>query len=464
MKKFTIGFIITMLCLPMLSFAQPSGDPAKAYRKANTMLVRFNNNPERNANSLDEAKEYIDYAIAGIDKIVPKKQVQAYLNKGNVYIALSKSINHKAKYPKAIDEAYDAYQKALNHEMVKKGHKATISKNLGDVTRAFWDKGRAEYQGADYVASYHSFNNGLKARDLAVSLNGDNDPLKGLNVEAGTLIYHDYLSNTAFLALQAKEYESAAKLYEKLKAEAPESPQIYDGLFKAYSEIDADKAFGFLEEGRKKYPNSESLLYSEINYFLKKGEKEKLESRLQEAIKKNPDNKSLYSVLGNTYDNMLQEKVKSLKGLNEDKEANKDAIAKTEGEMDELFGKAEKYYLQALEKDANYFDVLYSIGALYFNKAVRFVNARNQVPINDQKNFKKYDDQFKAEITKAHPYFVKAEKIKASDLATVIALKECYALASKFVHSNAFKKRLEQIKADSATKLEPYGEHPESLF
>ena len=125
--------------------------------------------------------------------------------------------------------------------------------------------------------------------------------------------------------------------------------------------------------------------------------------------------------------------------------------AKDQAAADKNFSEALNYYQQALSKDENYTDAIYSIGALYYNKAAVYTQELSVLADDYSKEgLKKYDalkEKVNGEFDKALPYFQKAEKVDANDMNTLIALKEIYARKNDLELSNEFKTRIERVQS-----------------
>ena len=105
-----------------------------------------------------------------------------------------------------------------------------------------------------------------------------------------------------------------------------------------------------------------------------------------------PGNVSIYTTLGQVYDKIYQDQVAT------------DPVA-----ADSMFDKSLYYYQQALTKDASNFDAVYSIGALWYNKAASYSTQLNELA-NDLSpaGNKKYDAvkmKMDEAFSKAMPYF-----------------------------------------------------------
>jgi tetratricopeptide (TPR) repeat protein len=209
---------------------------------------------------------------------------------------------------------------------------------------------------------------------------------------------------------------------------------VYDGLYRINSaDGDLEGAYKYLEAGRQKYPEDVSLLFAEINHFLRLNQLDQLIDKLKAAIAAEPENVSLYSTLGNVYDNLYQ----------------RESEAGNMTKAQEYFDSAYDYYNKALEKDKTFFDAIYSIGALYYNKAA-ILTKELQALGTSKEDLKKFDVLKKEvfeEFEKALPYFKRCEQLNPADVNTLIALKEIFAKKDDFETSKVFKERLAKVKA-----------------
>jgi tetratricopeptide (TPR) repeat protein len=247
--------------------------------------------------------------------------------------------------------------------------------------------------------------------------------------------YDNQIYVTALSALNAKQLGTACSYFKILYDKKYDKPLVYDAMYKCTEEEDADAAAKYLTEGRERYPDDTGLLFSEINHYLKLNKIEALETKLKEAIEKEPENHTLYSTLGNTYDNLYQ---KASKEGDEEK-------------AQKYFDLAKDYYEQALAKKEDYTDAIYSIGALYYNKAAVMTTEMNALTNDFTKEGTQRYNELKTQVDgmfdEALPYFTKVEKINPSDRNMLIALKEIFARKNDFEKSTEFKNRLEKVEA-----------------
>ena len=207
-----------------------------------------------------------------------------------------------------------------------------------------------------------------------------------------------------------------------------------------------DKASSYLDAGVKRYPGSKALLFDKINYYLTTKQMDKLEVDLKKAIEGNPDNPQLPFTLGQVYEDLSSNAAKEGDNANADK----------------YFQSAFDYYKKTVSLDPNYFDAIYQMGAIHFNKAVRVFKEREEIDYREQK-YKDLTTEIEKLYVTAWEYFKKAEKVKTNDMLLAQAFKEIYARTRNLEHSGKFKERIAQLEADADTKMEPYA-HPAQLF
>ena len=244
-------------------------------------------------------------------------------------------------------------------------------------------------------------------------------------------IWEEQIYYTAVSAYFSNKYKNESiKYFEELSYKQYSQPMVYEALFTHYCEMDVSKAFIYLENGRKLFPLDNGLIFAEINYYLKVGQLDILTSKLKKAIEREPDNISVYTTLGNVYDQLNQ------------KERTNENIIKA----DEYFKLAQSYFEQALSKDSKNFDAVYSLGAIYYNMAASMTIKLNALG-NDysQLGTKKYNsikDEMDGHFNRALPYFLRAEKLDPNDQNTMVALKEIYTRKDDISKANYYRSKL----------------------
>ncbi|MDT8416963.1 MAG: tetratricopeptide repeat protein [Lutibacter sp.] len=250
-----------------------------------------------------------------------------------------------------------------------------------------------------------------------------------------------YLDNAALVYYFAKDYDNSIKLYEELLdinytgittvyvatdketgedvvyddkkamdlqvklglAENPREEQkesrremIFKNLAQNYSEKgNNEKALEVISKGRSEFPTSYSLLIDEANIYYKAGDNAKFKERLEEAIRLNPTEPTLYYNVG---------------VMNMDQKNIDEAI---------------KNFEKAIELKPDYGDAYNNIGAAIIEKAAPIIDQMNK----SLSDFKKYDklqaQQFEI-YRQAMPYYEKANELNPKSINIVQTLMGLY--------------------------------------
>lgn len=454
MKKLIFGLLA---CLVLFT-AQAQEEPARALKKAGSALKAFQLDPTGNLDKLHESVDMISITMAA-DEF--SNSVAALQAQGDIFNALANqivnirytNIGSLEELPQAENPALKSlmgYQKALSLAEKKFQIKDAL-KGIRAVQANLNNLGIYAYEDGGFSEAYHNFNGVLTAHELLSGANEESmlDAEETLN---------EQLYITGLAALNANELSSAAPLFSRLKEAGTDKPAIYEALYKIEAAdaldpettLDKDgqnalleKAYANLAEGRERYPDDISILFAEINHFLRINKLDVLITKLEAALEKEPDNITLYTTMGNVYDNLYQ--------IEAGEEGNPEKAA-------EYFDSSLSYYEQALAKDPSFTDATYSIGALYFNRAAKLTEGLTAMADDfskeGQRKYEVLQGEVEAEFSKALPYFIEVEKKKPADVNTLIALKEIYARKNDFTMSNEFKARYESVTAGE--ELESY--------
>ena len=382
-----------------------------------------------------EAVDEIEIATTGTETAGDYK---TWETRGKIYneiatqIAVSRQLGMggEAALPQVEDPGYlafESYAKAL--ELAEK--KFQIKEACEGIQAAqqnLYNLGIYSYEDKNFESAVKDFKTVITAHDLLKKQDAPS------NLDDATA-YSDQVYVTALAAINAGMDDLALEYFMRMYNEGTDKPAVYESIYKLKMEEDLAGAYKYLEEGRQKFPEDVSLLFTEINHFLKENRLNELIAKLEMAIEKEPENLSLYSTMGNVYDNLYQK-------ANEagDKE-----------KAEEYIAQALKYYTVDLEKDPTYFDAIYSVGALYFNKGAFYTVEENKILADCTKPACMKDaDALRAKANEnfnlAFPYFQSAEKINPNDINTLIALKEILVRQDRFDDSNEIKARLENVQ------------------
>ncbi len=424
MKQF---FLSTLLILVSLSLVEAQ-EYKKQLKNANKSLGKYYLDPVANQALLTEATATIDQIFSAADA---QADPEAWNSKGQIYNEIARTeINKKVVDPAYVITnpdasliAYEAFQKALTLAQKKSQTKDALA-GIKENEEHLNNVGIFQFQAQDYDNAFKSFSTSIKAYET----------LKASNEASrldDTIVNSDQTFYTGVCAYFGENKEASLPYFEKLYKAGKAQPLVYEGLFNLTAEKDEAKAMTYLSEGRAANPDDNGLLFAEINYYLKVGKLDILTGKLKAAIAKEPENISVYTTLGNVYDQLNQKE----RGLGNTEKA------------DEYFNLAFEKYAEALAKDSTNFDATYSQGALYYNKAASMTNKLNEFS-NDYSSAgtKKYNavkSEMDGYFKQALPFFLKAEELSPKDLNTMVALKEIYARDGQLEKSAEYKIKME---------------------
>ena len=406
----------------------------KELKNANKLLSKYYLDPTANKSSLDEALTILD-AVFKTDEA--KSSPEAWLSKGQLYNEIAKSemtkmiIDEQAgkssplNTPDAGLVALEAFEKAMGIAIKKSQTKDALN-GIKENEEIVNNIGITFFQKNDYANAYRNFNAGIKDYEYL----NQNKLTSRLDDE---VLRNDHYFYTAVAGYLGENKEDVLPVLKKLYEAKYNHPLVYEALFTLTVDKDEAKATEYLNAGKKLAPEDSSLLFAEINYYLREGKLDILIDKLKAAIAKEPDNVSVYTTLGNVYDQINQ----------------RERTAGNIEQADKYFNLAFDYYSQAVTKDAKNFDAVYSQGALYYNKAASMTEKLNALS-NDytpagNKKYKALKDEMDGYFNQALPYFIKAEDLDPKDLNVKIALKEIYARQGELEKSQEYKAKIEKL-------------------
>lgn len=429
MKK----ILLLLLGVMMIGSSVMAQEGKKAYKKANRLLGSYNLDPTANADKLGEAQTLINTALENAEVGAMAK---AWALKGKIYNELIGSQMTK----KIIDPAYvvenlgdaniafEALKKGLGLA-TKKFEKKDIFNALKVTAGHLSNAAITSFSDKDYKNAFANFKSTIDLNDLMVE-NGKEATFADESVLQEQVFY------TAVSGYYAEEYDAVMPIFEKAMAMENPDPFIFEGMYNMKKESDKEGAVAILNKGREKYPDDTSLLYAEINHMVAEGQLEQLIGKLEDAVAKDPDNISVYTTLGAVYDNLSTQ-------TKEDGDEAKSSM---------YFDKSVEWFNKAIAKDDANFDALYSLGALYYNKAASYTDPLNELANDFSAEGNKKYDALKAKMDDlfetAFPLFEKAEKLNGEDMNTLLAIKEIYARKGELEKSNEYKAKIEALSGN----------------
>ncbi|MEI6059739.1 MAG: hypothetical protein WCR72_03470 [Bacteroidota bacterium] len=462
MKRTLVLFALIMLV--SAAFAQMKKDRTSAY---NYWMKK----------DLVKAKEFIDKAVAYPEAATDAK---VWYYKGGIYLDIQFSPAKAILAPDAVNVAYEAYQKASALD-TKEEYKTDIAARMAAIGGEYFNMGIALFQQND-------FNNATPLFEKAINISKENHTIDTLaNYAIALCLEKKAAVDTAFrnkaiekykylLEIKMKEvslYSSLANLYKEegdiekaLKTlengmaifcvgqqSVPQSTKkdIKIGMTKEQvtqilgnpesinktTTATGTKQLLFYsgsklnininEKGVVDYINDTdntnapsattnpctALVIAQANIYISTNQHAKAMSSLLEAKQKEPKNTSVLYAVGVTYD-LLKNDVK----LPDD-------------ERFKYFNLAISSYKETIAVDSNYFDALFNLGAIYFNKGGEVINEANKLPISETVKFDKMLADGNNYLNLALPYLEKCEKMQPLDKPTLISLKEIYTRLNK---------------------------------
>jgi len=381
MKKF---FII------LISFAL--GLQAMAQNSERTSAFMFNKNGQ-----YDKAREAIDKAI---QHEKTKNDPKTWMYRGIIYLNIVFSEQYANLDPQALEKSLESFKKVIELDPADKSKQMVdIRPRIDVIGQQYFSIGVSAFNESDYKAAADDF---AKAFDVAKIIN---------KVDTLALI------NAGLASLRAEDYQKALGYYEQLKGIGFDEPELYRNIAAAYRGLgDNDKMFEAIKVGRAKYPNDSGLLLEQINAFLSIGEGARVVDDLKELVKQDPQNYSIYFVLGTLYGD------------------------DTKPDMYNMTTAA-SYYNKALEIEPNYYDAVYNLGALYINEANKIQVKANDLPLDKVKEYEALTKQSDEIIRLALPHLEKANELHPGNPETVAVLKSVYI---RFKMDDKLKKLNEQ--------------------
>jgi hypothetical protein len=425
MRKLLLGMFLLLFAATTL-VAQSGEDAFKAAKKA-IDAYNLNNDPAKLTEAVDMAEKAIDDDAVQADPKMMLKLGDIYAAAINTYV-INRSTglsddrftdNAAIKGAMAYMASYDASEKKGDQKKALKG----LSELQGNIT----NQGIYAIQDKDFEDAYKAFETSIMAHDFLTERGGESTMTDDkLNDDR----YYAGLS-----AVLLEKYDSAEPMFLALHKAGYDDSGLYDGLYKVYSgKGDLDTAAKYLSEGRAKYPEESGLLFNEINLYIEQGKLNDLIVKLEEGIAAEPDNPSLYIVLGQTFEKLYT----------------KEAEAGNAEKAEEYFQKAQDTYGRGLEQDKDNGKLIYATGLLIYNRGAamsqELVELGNDFSKEGQRKYEALKTKVDAEFEKALPYFQKAEMSDPNDLSTLIALKEMYARNDEYEISNEFKARIEKVQ------------------
>ncbi len=333
-------------------------------------------------NDLESAKKYIDLAY---ENPITSNDLKMWYFRGRTYWAIYSDKSKRNIDTLAIEKGTKSFINCIKVEEKKFYYGDSARYYLINCALGCFDQG----------VHYYRKNNYKKAIELyslildVIPFDKDKDLIRN-NVSEKIIYLYSFYASKAL-----KDYEKAKVYLQKLIDLNYNDPKIYIEMSKILlEEKDTAEALGYIERGRSIFDDNKELILKEMEIYEMQGKSDLLMEKLTEAVELDPENSILYFVRGNLYE----------------KKSN--------------LTEAEKDYLKSVEFNPDYFDALYNLGALYFNKGVEHISIANDIKdlTKYQAEKAKADEKFKQALS----YLENAHEINPEDRNTMISLKILY--------------------------------------
>ena len=351
-----ILFTFCVLALSVSLFAQKGKVTA-----AETMFT---------SNDVDGAKKAIDEALVNEKSNTWPK---TYIVAAKVYTKLYQL----KKDDQGLTKALGYYEKASEYDKKGDVNGKGIGKYEKEITLALTvfkpellNAGVECFNAENFSCALSSFESVLKVAQM-VNLSSEN--------KIDTAVVY----NCALAAYNSKDWEKSAKYFKQTIDLGYGGGDAVILLHQVYTTTNDSVQMGEnLALGLTKYPNDDRILTTLINYYLTSHQNDKALEFLNTAIAKDPSNPSFLYARG---------------VLNDQSKA---------------YDQAEKDYLACLELDPNYFNALYNIGVLYYNKGVEKYNEASS--ITSMKEYEAAKKVANGYFSQALPFMEKAYAVLES--------------------------------------------------
>ena len=362
---------------------------------------------ESNKSVLLKAKKAIDESFAKQTEsplLKLKDETKMYYYRGMIYldyIMMASMDEGIMKELEAMEEeqlelaSFGSLKKCIELD-TKNQWKSDVNRRIESLRAMRFNAGAEMFNQKNFEAAYDAFDGSVKMYDVL----SKPDTLAMINaaLAAENLNRFDEAFNYYKMCAD-NNYGKGAEMYQSM-IRVLNSPKNENK--------DDQKILSVIEEGKNKFPNDFVLNVEEFNFWYIKGDNEKAQQALQNAIEADPTNKILHFNIGVTYDNL----------------AKTEHEAKNHEKAFEYIEKAVTGYKSAIEIDDKYVDAYYNLGALYVNESQEIQSIANDY------DGEKYEQEMKRgqeTMQKGIPYLEKVLTFTPNDKNTLSVLKIIYA-------------------------------------
>ena len=331
---------------------------------------------------LTKAKTSIDLAAENEET---KNDAKTWHYYGIVYYKIAAYPEFNDIDTAALEKSLGAFvQIAMLDMEYFKANYMDIYQHINSITTNYFNKGAVAYENGDYKKAMECYMTAY----MSNSIIGKKDN-EALLIAAQIAIYN------------AKEYEAAIEICNQLLADQYESPKVYQYLVVANGQLDKnDEMLKYINEGRAKFPEDESLINEQINAYLKLKRESEIIDQIKEMADKNNDNSVYCLIIGTIYSNQESDLYNVDSAL--------------------------VYYDRAIAINPTDENAYINVGSMYIDKSAALINKANELPLDKYKEYDALIAEAKVFDEKALPYVEKAYELVPDDNAIRQALRTLY--------------------------------------
>ncbi len=224
------------------------------------------------------------------------------------------------------------------------------------------------------------------------------------------------------VANSMEEYDKAIEHLEKYLEKGGTSPDAYSVIINTYSgpKDDKEKALEVTRRAKARFPEHPEFPKVEIGLLIELEKVEEAKTGLEEAVKREPDNKTYHFYLGYVNSKLEQ------------------------------WEDAKKHFGEALRVDPSYFDAQYYLAQVYLIDAGKVADQMKNLGISaaDKKKQAELDKILVEKYKAALPHWEKAEKLRPNDLDVLDRLRTIYYYLGDDANEKRVESKLKALSAD----------------
>jgi tetratricopeptide (TPR) repeat protein len=357
---------------------------------------------------LAEAKDMIDAATT-YEKTMDDGKTWYY--RGLIYAALDTTSNpaYKGLAEEPFKTAMESFAKA--EQMGKEGTEyfttspdnvipTTQSQQMAQLANWYLNRGASLYQTDSLEKALENF------KKTQVVLPED------------TIAYF----YAGFVANALEDHDAALENFENYIEKGGTSPDAYSLMINTYSgpKDDKEKALEVARAAKTKFPNNEEFPKVEIGLLIDLEKIDEAKVGLEEAVKREPDNKTYHFYLGYVNSKL------------------------------ENWEEAKKNFQEALRVDPSYFDAQYYLAQIYLIDASKIMDQVKNLGISaaDKRKQAELDKILVEKYKLALPHWETAEKLKPNDLDVLDRLRTIYYYLGDDANERRVSAKLKALNAD----------------